>query len=257
MPTQIRQLFERDTSVKLSEEQLSAITAAAQRGFRIDVFETPALAALAANLDLGTVNKAEAFLSSDLGKRMVAADVAAAEMGQANIDKVMAGEITAPSTPKRDAIFDKLEHATHSTESTVEVFLSMGRAVAVGTAIGTGQDRNAVSERAGKSGEQGRAELEASMREPMRRFIAYSYRSFSDSDLKHLLTFLESPAGKRYVTAYNASMNAGFGAMGERTGEQVGESLREIAQAQLDQADLAPPVIGEPGNPQTSPQAPH
>ena len=56
----------------------------------------------------------------------------------------------------------------------------------------------------------------------------------SDSDLKHLLAFLESPAGKRYVTAYNASMGAGFDAMGRRSGEQLGESLRELAQAQLD-----------------------
>ena len=68
----------------------------------------------------------------------------------------------------------------------------------------------------------------------MRRFLAYSYRSLSDSDLKHMLSFLESPAGKRYVTAYNASMGAGFDAMGKRTGEQLGESLRELAQAHLD-----------------------
>jgi hypothetical protein len=257
MPAQIRQLFERDTAVKLSEEQLTAIKAAAERGFRIDVFEAPALSALAANLDPGTVTKTLAFLSSDLGKRMVAADVAAATMGQANIDKVMAGEVTAPSTPKRDVLFDKLEHATRSTESTVQVFLSMGRAVAVGTAVGSGQDRNAVSERAQKSGDAGRLELEANMREPMRRFLAYSYRDLSDAELKHLLAFLESPAGKRYVTAYNASLDAGFDAMGERTGEQVGESLRELAQAQIDQAESRSPIVADPlGNPVAPPTAP-
>ena len=80
------------------------------------------------------------------------------------------------------------------------------------------------------------------MREPMRRFLAYSYRNLSDSDLKHLLAFLESSAGKRYVTAYNASMGAGFDAMGKRTGEQLGESLRELAQAHLDARRR-----GEPG----------
>ena len=177
---------------------------------------------------------------------MVAADVAAATLGEANIDKVMNGELAAPSTPKRDAIFEKLERATHSTESTVQIFLSMGQAVAVGTAIGSGLDPKSVAERARKSGEASRAGLEEDMRLPMRRFLAYSYRNLSDSDLKHLLGFLESPAGKRYVTAYNASMGAGFDAMGKRTGEQLGESLRELAQAQFDQSaqERAPPARG-------------
>ena len=51
-----------------------------------------ALSALAQNLDPATVAKTQAFLASDLGKRMVADDVASATMGQDNIDKVMNGE---------------------------------------------------------------------------------------------------------------------------------------------------------------------
>ena len=47
MPSQIRDLFARDAAAKLSAEQLAAVTAAAERGFRIDVFEPPALSALA------------------------------------------------------------------------------------------------------------------------------------------------------------------------------------------------------------------
>lgn len=236
MPEHIRQLFAADASAKMTEPQLAAVTAAAARGFRIDIFEVPALQALAANLDLSTLNKIDAFLESDLGKRMVAADVAEAKIGEANIDKVMNGEITAPSTPKRDALFDKLERATRSAESTVQIFLDMGHAVAVGTAVGSGMDPVAVGERARKSGEASRAGLEENMRLPMRRFMAYGYRDMSDSDLKQLLAFLESAPGKRYVAAYNASMGAGFNAMGRRTGEQLGETLREMAQA-----DLAPP----------------
>ncbi len=235
MPAQVRQMFERDVSAKLSEEQLAAVTTAAERGFRIDVFEAPALSALAQNLDPAAVSKIRAFLSSDLGRRMVADDVAAAALGQETIEKVMDGAISAPSTPKRDALIERLEKAAKSSESTVDVFLSMGQAVAVGTAIGSGLDRTSVAERARKSGDAGRGELEESMRLPMRRFLAYSYRDLSDADLKHLLSFLESPAGVRYVNAYNASMGAGYDAMGKRTGERLGESLRELAQAKLEQ----------------------
>jgi hypothetical protein len=240
MPEHVRQLFAADSSAKLTPSQLAAVDAAAVRGFRIDVFEAPALKALADHLDPVTVTKTDAFLTSDLGKRMVAADVALANFGEANIDKVMNGEITAPTTPKRDQIFDKLERATHSTESTVQIFLSMGESVAVGTAIGSGLDSAEVAARAHKSGEDSRASLEQNMRLPMRRFLAYGYRDLSDSDLKHLLAFIESPTGQRYVAAYNAAMGAGYDAMGRRTGEQLGESLRELAQAQM-----APPPGAE------------
>jgi len=246
MPAHIRQLFAADTAAQLSDEQLNAVTAAAKRGFRIDVFETPALSALAANLDEPTVKKAEAFLMSDLGRRMVAADVATATLEEPKIDKIMSGEITAPTTAQRDALFDKLERASRSTESTVQIFISMGQAVAVGTAVGSGRDTAAVAQSAHKSGDSSRAALEQNMREPLRRYLAYSYRDFSDSDLKHLLTFLDSPSGKRYVTAYNASMGAGFDAMGRRCGEQLGESLRELAQAQLDVPTAGPPPTASP-----------
>ena len=244
MPEHIRQLFASDGSAKLSETQLAAVTKAAERGFRIDVFEAPALQAFATHLDTGTVTRAQAFLTSDVGKRVVSADLALASLSEADIDKVMSGQMTAPSTPKRDVIFDKLERATHSTESTVDIFLSMGQAVAVGTAVGSGMDSAAVAQRAHQSGETSRAGMEENMRQPMRRFMAYGYRDLSDSDLKHLLSFVESAPGKHYVAAYNASMGAGFDAMGRRTGEQLGESLRELAQAQMAPPPEALPPAG-------------
>jgi hypothetical protein len=241
MPAHIRQLFSADTAAKLTDVELNAVTAAAKRGFRIDVFEAPALSALAANLDPPTVKKTDAFLESDLGRRMVAADTATATLEEPKIDKIMNGEISTSSTPQRDALFDKLERASHSTESTVQIFLSMGQAVAIGTAVGSGRDKASVAESARKSGEASRPELEQSMREPLRRYLAYSYRDLSDADLKHMLAFLESPPGKRYVSAYIASLGAGFDAMGRRCGEQLGETLRELAQAQVDVPTVGPP----------------
>jgi hypothetical protein len=248
MPAHIREMFSADIAAQLSDRQLDAVTAAAKNGFRIDVFEAPALSALAANLDAATVKKAEEFLLSDLGRRMVTADLATAALEEATIDKIMDGHLAAPSTPQRDALFGKLEHATRSTESTVQIYLSMGQAVAIGTAVGSGRDPAAVAESARKSGESGRAELEQNMREPLRRYLAYSYRDMSDPDLKRLLAFLDSPPGKRYVSAYVASLGAGFDAMGRRCGEQLGESLRELAQAQMDvpPPNPPPPTIAAP-----------
>jgi hypothetical protein len=248
MPAHIRQLFSADTAAQLSDQQLDAVTAAAKRGFRIDVFEAPALSALAANLDAATFKKTDAFLLSEVGRRMVAADTSTAALEEAQIDRIMNGQLSAPSTPQRDALFDKLERAERSTESTVQIFLSMGQAVAIGTAVGSGRDPAAVAESARKSGEDSRPGLEQGMREPLRRYLAYSYRDLSDSDLKHVLGFLDSPPGKRYVSAYIASLGAGFDAMGKRCGEQLGESLRELAQAQLDipSARTPPPAIAAP-----------
>jgi len=248
MPGQIRKLFQGNTSAPLSDTQLSAVNVAAVRAFRIDVFEAPALSAFASNLDADTVKKAETFLASDAGKHWVAADVSLASLSDEDADKIMNGDKAAASTPQRSALFEKLERAERSSESTIQILLTMGTAVALGTAVGSGMDPGPVEERARKSGESSRQTLENNMREPMRRYIAYGYRDLSDADLKHVLSFLQSTGGRQYISAYIASLDAGFHAMGRRCGEQLGESLRELAMAQLatEQADREPPAIVKP-----------
>jgi hypothetical protein len=248
MPGHIRKLFQGNTSAPLTDTQLDAVNSAATRAFRIDVFEAPALSAFAANLNADTLVKAEAFLATDTGKRMVAADLGLASLSDAEADKVMNGDILAPSTPQRDALFEKLERAERSAESTVQILLTMGTAVATGTAVGSGMDPGPVEQRARKSGEASRQTLEENMREPTRRYLAYGYRDLSDADLKRMLSFLQSTAGKQYISAYLASLGAGFYAMGRRCGEQLGESLRELAMAQLatESAGQAHPVPAKP-----------
>jgi hypothetical protein len=241
MPGKIRQMFAADTQAGVSDRQLEAVTAAAKRGFQIAIFEPPALQALADKLDPATVKKSLAFLNSDLGRRMVAADVALSNLDEADIDKVMEGRLKAPTTPERDALTARLEEDTQSTESAVDIYLRIGRSIAVGTAVGAGMDPTAADERASKAvGPEGRAELAQNLREPLRRYVAYGYRELSDADLTQLSEFLRSMAGKRFVTAYNAAMSAGFEAMAKRCGEQIGESWRELAEAKM----TAPPGAG-------------
>jgi hypothetical protein len=248
MPGHIRKLFQGNTSTPLTDPQLAAVNRAATRAFRIDVFEAPALSAFAANLDADTLKKAEAFLDTDAGKRMVAADVGLASLSDADADNAMNGDFAVPSTPQRDALLDKLERAERSAESSVQILLTMATAVAAGTAVGSGIDPGPVEQRARKSGEASRQTWEENMREPMRRYMAYGYRDVSDADLKHVLSFLQSPAGKQYISAYLASLGAGFYAMGRRCGEQLGESLRELAMAQLaaEGAEQAQPPPAKP-----------
>jgi hypothetical protein len=243
MPGHIRKLFQGNTSTPLSDTQLAAVNVAAVRAFRIDVFEAPALSAFAANLNADTVKKAEAFLATDAGKRWVAADLGLASLSDADADKIMNGDMAAASTPQRNVLLEKLERAERSSESTVQILLTMGTAVATGTAVGSGMDPGPVEARARKSGEASRQAMEDNYREPMRRYMAYGYRDLSDADLRQVLSFLQSSAGKQYISAYLASLGAGFYAMGRRCGEQLGESLRELAMAQLatENADREPP----------------
>lgn len=232
MPDRIRDMFVTQSKDKLDDEQIKAIRDAAERGFRIDVFEPAALAALAARLDEPAATKILKFLDSGLGMRMVAADKALSALDESTIDKVMSGQIKPDSTTARDQVFGKLEAAAHSTESTVQIFASMGRAVAAGTAIGTGTDAATAEAGAQLMTEKARKDMENSMREPLRRYMSYGYRDLSNADLRELLAFLESKPGIAYVNAYSASMSAGFEAMGRRCGEQLGGALRDLAQAQ-------------------------
>jgi hypothetical protein len=233
MPAQIRRLFQGNTSTPLSDTQLAAVDVAAVRAFRIDVFEAPALSAFAANLDADTVKKSEEFLATESGRRWVAADLGLASLKDADAEKIMNGDIATASTPQRNVLFEKLERAERSAESSVLILLTMGTAVATGTAVGSGMDPGPVEQRTRKSSESSRQTMEDNLREPMRRYMAYGYRDLSDADLKHVLSFLQTPAGKQYISAYLASLGAGFYAMGRHCGEQLGESLRELALAQL------------------------
>jgi hypothetical protein len=253
MPAKIRQMFSSDTAAALTTAQLDAVTAAAKRGFRIAVFEPAALSAFAGKLDPATVKKSLAFLTSEVGQRMVAADVALARLDEHEVDKVMSGEVELASTPERDALTKKLAAETETTDAAVEVYMRIGRALAVGTAIGSGMDPIAAGDRASKAATSAeRADLRKNLQEPLLRYLAYGYRDLSNSELERLSEFLESRAGKRYVAAYNAAMLAGFDAMSERCGEQIGESWRELANARLPPPSDAPPSMVEPA--ETPPQ---
>ena len=122
------------------------------------------------------------------------------------------------------------------------MYLGIGRAIAIGTALGAGADLATAQERV-KSREAAGTDqgMAATLVKPLDRYIAYGYRDLSDADLKKLLAFLESKAGKTYVKAYIAAMAAGYDAMGRRCGGQIGESWHELAQAQT-----PPPPMAEP-----------
>jgi len=250
MPAKIRGLFASEPSAKLSDSQLAAVTAAAKRGFRIDVFEPPALAAFAANLDPRTVKKSLAFLSSDVGKRMVKADVALAELDEATIDKVASGGQSAPSTPKREALLARLGEAEQSTTTAVQIYLSIGKAIAVGNALGSGLDLEAARQAVEKTANPAAAQnLQESLKVPLARYLAYGYRDLSDRDLEAMLSFLESNAGKTYVHASIAALSAGYAAMGMRSGERIGASWRELARARQADEPAPPDALTAPMNP--------
>jgi hypothetical protein len=72
--------------------------------------------------------------------------------------------------------------------------------------------------------------------------------------LKQVVSYLQSSSGKQYVAAYIASLGAGFDAMGRRCGERLGESLRELAMAQLATED-AEREAGAAGAPVAPPKS--
>ncbi|HUX74039.1 MAG TPA: hypothetical protein VMV25_09150 [Steroidobacteraceae bacterium] len=254
MPAKMRQMFTSQTSATLSAAQLAAVTAAARKGFQIAVFEPPALAALAANLDPLTVKNSLAFLASGVGTRMVKADIALAELPEATIDKVANGTIAAPSTSRRDALFKKMEAAAQSTESAVQIYVGIGRSLAIGTALGSGMDLETARHRVAKTDTAADSlTLARSLEIPLGRYLAYGYRGLRDADLRKLLSFLQSASGKVYVKAYIAAMSAGFEAMAQRTGERIGESWRELAEARVADAELLAPQTAHAPAPASAP----
>ncbi len=231
MPQKLREMFTSGSGGKLSGKQLAAVTAAAKHSFQIDVFEPSALAAFAAKLDPASAANSLAFLKSPTGQRMVRADVALAGLNDAQIDQIGSGKLSAPSTPARDALFKQLATASRSTESAATVYLTIGRSLAVGKAMGYGLNLQEAEKRVAKNAPAAPPlALEQSLKAPLVRYLAYGYRGLSDADLRNILAFLQSPSGQTYVKASIASLAAGFRSMSLRCGERIGESWREIAQ---------------------------
>ena len=209
------------------------------RAFRIDVFEPPALAAMAASLQARDVHDILQFLDSPTGRRMVAADIASAEHDEATQDKYPEGEPVPASSAEREALFDRILADTHAIDMAVGIYLTIARGLAAGTAIGSDRDPIAAEQRVDRNADQGvRAQLSSSMQVPARRSLAWGYRELSTPQLQQIDSFLRHRAGQRYVSSYIAAMNAGFEAMSRRCGERIGESWRELAMASRDAASL-------------------
>ena len=190
--------------------------------------------ALAENLDPPTVAKVQAFLASDLGRRMVAADVAEARGGRRDQrqdhERRSRGALDAEA---RRAVRETGARDPRSTESPVQIYLSHGRGRGHRYRHRLRPGPESVAERRARNGEASRAELEESMRVPMRKILAYRYRTLSDCGS-------QAHAGVSGVARREALRDRlqrlAWGrvsdAMGRRTGEQLGEALREMAQAQ-------------------------
>ncbi len=235
MPQKLRRMFVSESQGKLDAARLSAVTAAAKHTFRIDVFEPSALAAFAAHLDPATVESTLAFLASPTGRRMVAADVALAKLDPAATDAVANGKVAAPATPQRAALFQRIAAVTRATDSAAEVYMTMGRSLAVGKAMGYGLDLKDARASVGKKTPPP-AELLSSLAVPLERYVAYDYRDLSDADLRNMLAFFDSAAGKTYVNASIEALVAGYRSMSRRCGERIGESWREIARSESQDA---------------------
>ena len=240
MPEKLRRMFLSESHGKIDAARLAAVTAAAKRTFRIDVFEPSALAAFAAHLDPATVAKTLGFLASPTGRRMVAADVALAKLDPATTDAIANGKLGTPASAQRAALFQRIATVTRATESAAEVYMTMGRSLAVGKAMGYGLDLQDARASVGKKTPPP-ADLLKSLEVPLERYVAYDYRDLSDADLRDMLTFFESPAGKTYVNASIAALTAGYRSMSRRCGERIGESWREIARSEAqDSSESAP-----------------
>jgi hypothetical protein len=243
MAPRMRRLFQNDAAAALDADQLAAVETAAKQSFRVDVFEPPALAAMAATLDAADVRDILRFLGSPAGQRMVAADIESARHDEATQEKFPDGEPVPRANDEREALFDQILTGTRAVDTAVEAYLTIARGLAGGTAIGSGRDPVAARDRVDQNaGVAVRAQLAATMQGPVRRSLTWGYRDLSTADLREMVAFLHRRAGEHYVGAYLAAMNAGFDAMSRRCGERIGESWRELAVASRVAAAAAKPA---------------
>ena len=156
---------------------------------------------LSARVDDAKVAQAAAWFRTASGRKIIAAEIAAAmPQAQEEIARFARGRATNPIDPKRVERLQRLDEAAGSSEFSFDVLVAVGEGMRRGAepflpverrrAMGT-PDREIASARP-KAIEQLRATTLIS--------LEFAYRDISDAELDGYLAFLSSPGG-RWLTA--------------------------------------------------------
>jgi Uncharacterized protein conserved in bacteria (DUF2059) len=208
---------------RLDEDALRALRRAAAAGYAPDRMRAAVSRQIASELAPRDIREVMAWLSTDLGKRVTAAEEKASEPAQAQRLADAGSKALAKLPRARRALIERLVKATRAAEFNASLLIDTTVGVMRGIELVTPQDGDGPDTEDVVAGIEARkpALVEAMKAESAAAF-AVAYESLRDADLEKYVRFAESPLGGRYHDVTSRALEAALADAAHEMGRQLG-----------------------------------
>jgi hypothetical protein len=200
--------FEADADLEAATR--ARLARAARRAFGADELLADLRAELLARSDERAIREANAWLRSELGRRVRAAQAAVADDdGAAHAARYARSLSRRPPRAERLAQIRRLDAASRRTETAVDAAVALATASLLarnavrGSPLPELELRRAVAAR-------GRAEYARKLPPATTAVALWTFEPFADGELANVIAHFESPAGRRRVDAVHVALLASY-----------------------------------------------
>jgi len=208
-----------------------ALSEAAQEGFGAEAMLADVERELPRALSADEMQAAIAWLETEAGRRVTRAEEAASQtMDSPQFQEYQRSLKDKPLPAARAQLLGELIESSDAVDFSVKV----AQATAFGVAIGMNSARPRENRMSAELLRQrievamAREDLAGEMAQALPRLYAFTYRDTSDADLGAYAAFLKTPAGSRYVKAFNEVMLKTIAAASYRTGSLIDERASRV-----------------------------
>jgi hypothetical protein len=206
------------------EEVVTAMIEASGEAYRPDVMTRDVTQALAQSLKPAEIEKMLAWLDTETGRRVVAAEKrAGSTMDEASLRRHAEETKDKPPGERRLQLLQDMLEVTSAIDLGANMLEGMMLGIAIGMdSMQPAQNRMGVARlRQRLAQAMPKEEVKDKLRAGMPGMLAYCYRELGDADLAAYVGFLRSPEGKRYNEAIAEAYTQAMVAASVRLGELV------------------------------------
>jgi hypothetical protein len=195
---------------------------AARGAYSTEATEKLVIAELQSQLQPADADEVLRWLRGDVGRRFTALEIEAGRAeAQAKMQAYAQSLMNNPPPESRQAIFESLQDALHTTEGATQLLMNMNLAIGIGFLDGGPEIDEAAIRKLRDTLETDRARMTTEVGPLMLVVLMYSYRDVPDADLQRYIDFARSPAGDRYHRAMIDGMDRALSAAGVRLGQEL------------------------------------
>ncbi len=212
----------RNRLTALSEEEVQRLLQATDAAFAADTLRPAVRRALAARVPPIHLEALDAWLGSDLGRRVTSLEVAASKPDRDSDRAIRAGVARlAAASEARKRLIENLVESTRAAEAITNMTINVAVAVQRGMASVKPDGPAPPVATLREAFEAQRAQMQQAYRGMSQALFADMYQALSDAELASYLEFLRGAAGRQFLDATIQAMEQALVDAGERLGTRL------------------------------------